>query len=361
MRMQLLMDSDEFWPSLQKDIQASKDYIYVQTLSFEGDRVGRMVSDELLSAQARDVRILVDYYTKYIISDRFLYRPKNHFNPELRMEYEHTFRMFAELKQSGIQVKFTNPVGFLLTRFPARNHKKMVLIDDHISYIGGINFSDHNFEWHDLMIRIDDPDIATFLKKDFLSTWQGFHVYAEKDFGDIQLYLYDGYSNDRHYQTLFEAIESAQKSIFIESPYMSFPFYERLRTAQKNGVAVTLISPEKNNRKNVARYTLWEAKRSGIDLWLYQPGMTHAKAMLIDDRVLILGSTNFDYVSYKVEQEIAAIITEKDTINDFRKRLIDEDLLHSEKSDNEVSYRKGLIHYLGLKVLGKALVSLARL
>jgi len=360
MRMQLLIDSNEFWSSLQKDIQASKNYIYIQTLSFEGDKVGKMLSDELLSSQAKDVRVLVDYYTKYVLSDRFLYRPKNYFNSDLQIENTNTLKMFEELNRTGIQVKFTNPVGFLLMNFPARNHKKMVLIDGHISYIGGINFSDHNFEWHDLMLRIDCPDVAAFLKKDFLSSWQGLHVYSEKTFKNLQLYIYDGHSNEKNFQTLFEIIENAKRTIFIESPYISFPFYEKLRTVRKRGVNITLVTPEDNNRKSIARYTLWEAKNSGIDLQLYQPGMPHAKAMLIDDHILILGSTNFDFISYSVEQELAAIITEENIINDFKNRLVEKDLQDSNKFNGEISYLKGFLHYLGLKAIGKIFIFLAK-
>lgn len=359
--MQLLIDSNEFWSSLRKDIRASRNYIYVQTLSFEGDRVGKMLSDELLSSQAKDVRILADFYTKYVISDRFLYRPRNYFDSDLQIEYAHTLKMVEELSQSGIQVRFTNPVGNLLTKFPARNHKKMVLIDGRISYIGGINFSEHNFEWHDLMIRIDDPDITAFLENDFLSTWRGFHTYAEEAFEDIHFYLYDGHSNKSRFQTLFEVIDKAQESIFIESPYITFPFYGKLRSAQKRGVTITIIAPEKNNRKNMGRYTLWEAKRSGVDLRLYQPSMNHVKAMLIDDRILIFGSTNFDYISYRVEQELVTVITEEDIINDFKKRVIETDLQNSKKFDGEVGYRRGFLHYLALRALGETVVFLAKL
>lgn len=361
MNMRLLVDSNEFWSSLQKDIRSSKDYVYIQTLSFEGDQAGRTLSNELLSSRTRDIRILVDAYTRYVINDRFLYTPRNYFDSDLQMEKTNTFRMFEELGESGVKVKLTNPVGFLFTRFPARNHKKMILIDDRISYIGGINFSDHNFEWHDSMIRIDDAGVASFLKSDFLSSWQGIHICAQKAFEGLQLYLYDGRCNERCFRTIFRMIEEAESSIVIESPYISFPFYEKLTVAGRRGVNITLIAPATNNRRNVAKYTLWETNRSCIDLWLYQPGMTHLKAMLIDARILILGSTNFDYVSYKTEQELIAVITEEAIIDDFRRRVVEVDMQNSTEFVGQVSYRRGLFHYLALRVLGRTLVFLAKL
>jgi len=124
METQLLVNSCEFWSTLQRDIRASKHSIYIQTLSFEGDSVGQMLSTELLSAHAHDIRLLIDCYTKYVMSDCFLYRPKNFFDPNLKMEKAQTLNIIAALNQAGTQVKFSNPVGLFWLKFPARNHKK---------------------------------------------------------------------------------------------------------------------------------------------------------------------------------------------------------------------------------------------
>ncbi len=352
MKINLFVGADEFWRSFKEDTENSDNYVYIQTLSFEGDEVGKMVSDHLLSLRPRDIRVLVDTYTKYIISDRFYYRPNNFFDKDLRLERKETIKMIDNLNQSGIKVKYTNPVGPMLIKFPARNHKKMVLIDDRISYIGGINFSDHNFQWHDFMIRIDDKGITEFLKSDFLTTWEGRNLSSEREFEDIRIYLCDGHSNSKSFQIIFDLIEGAKESIFIESAYASFPFYEKLHCAKKRGVEITIIAPNKNNRKNMQRYTLWEAERSGFNLWLYQPNMTHVKAMLIDEKILIVGSTNFDYVSYSVEQELFAIIREPNIIGEFKDRIIKSDLQKSKKFNGEIKYKNGYLHYLILKILG---------
>jgi cardiolipin synthase A/B len=361
MKIKLLVDSDQFWSSLQNDIHNSQDYIYIQTLSFEGDCVGEMLSAELLSSKSRDKRILVDFYTRYVLNDRFLYTIKNIFDSDLQAEKTRTLKMINELNQNDVQVKFTNPVGPVLNKFPARNHKKMILVDNHISYIGGINFSEHNFDWHDLMIRIEDTEINDFLKKDFLSTWQGEHIYSKKAFGEFLFYLFDGFSNKSSFSAVFELIDNAQKSISIQSPYISFPFYEKLRSARSQGVNVTLITPARNNRKIIGDYTLWEAARSGIDLRLYNPIMTHAKYMMIDDSILIFGSTNFDYVSYKIEQELIAVITDKEFINDFKRLVIEVDLQQSSVFNGKINKQKGLFYYIGLKVIGLVCTSIAKL
>ena len=93
MSMRLLIDSSEFWPALQKDIRESRDCVYIQTLSFEGDRAGKMLSDELLSSSAKDKRVLVDSFTKYVISDR-----GNQFEPAANRVVDGEFRRPGILK-----------------------------------------------------------------------------------------------------------------------------------------------------------------------------------------------------------------------------------------------------------------------
>jgi cardiolipin synthase len=361
MNLKLLVDSKQFWSSLQNDIAHSQKRIYIQTLSFEGDCVGEMLSAEMLLSNSKDKRIIVDFYTRYVLNDRFLYTLKNIFDSELQAEKTRTLNMIRQLNQQSVQVKFTNPVGPILNKFPARNHKKMILVDDHISYVGGINFSEHNFDWHDLMIRFEDKEINDFLRKDFLSTWEGNHVYSEKAFDQFYFYLFDGLSNESSFSVVFDLIDKAQKSVCIQSPYISFPFYERLRSAINRCVKVTLITPTKNNRTAIGYYTVYEALRSGIDLRLYYPGMTHVKYMLIDDITLIFGSTNFDYVSYKIEQELITVITDLEFINNFKEQVIDVDLQKTTAFDGKLDRRKGLFYYMGLKALGAICTSIAKI
>jgi phosphatidylserine/phosphatidylglycerophosphate/cardiolipin synthase-like enzyme len=77
MRMKLLVDSDEFWGELSGDIGSAQQSIYIQTFSFEGDKAGKSLADALLSSTAVDKKIIVDDYTKWVISDKYLYTPRN--------------------------------------------------------------------------------------------------------------------------------------------------------------------------------------------------------------------------------------------------------------------------------------------
>ncbi|MFQ5854939.1 MAG: phosphatidylserine/phosphatidylglycerophosphate/cardiolipin synthase family protein [Anaerolineae bacterium] len=352
MRMKLLVDSDEFWMNLRQDLLSSKEHVFIQTFSFEGDRIGKMLSNLLLSSGSVNTRIIVDCFTRWMLNDKFLYAPKNLLDGPLRREARATVRMIKELEHNGIRVKFTNPVGLLLPKFAARNHKKLVLIDDTVAYIGGMNFSEHNFSWHDMMLRIEDRNVAEMLKRDFLSTWGGCNSSTSERFRGIEIHALDGHSNNITFDAILRLIEDAKERVFVASPYLTFPFFASLRKASRKSVAVTIMTPEENNRTFMKEYILWESGRSGIETRLYRK-MTHLKAILIDDEYLVVGSSNFDYWSYRLHQEIVAIVTDAQVISEFKEKVIQEDLKNSRGFDDKINGLRGHILNLGLRSLGE--------
>lgn len=360
MKTTLLVGSKAFWESLERDIRSASQSVLVQTLSFEGDETGMALSHAVRDSRAGDRRIIVDEFTKHFISDRSVHSRRNKRDPEHRREVLATWEMIEENVAQGVQTRFVNPFGLLFHKIPKRNHKKMMLIDDRVTYLGGINFSDHNFLWHDMMVRIEDPAVAGFMRADFERTWSGVDEFSHGAFDGMDIFLVDGRSNEATFEKLFELITGARSSVFIESPYLSFPFYEYLREAVDRGVAVTVLTPDLNNRKSVQRYTEWEAARSGIDLRFYTPEMTHLKAMLIDDETLVVGSSNFDYLSYRTQQEVIAIVRRRDLVDDFIRRVRDPDLAASRPADLGSPKASTYILYGAMRVIGKLAVTVAR-
>jgi cardiolipin synthase len=329
MPIELLIDLDEFWSRLNEDILSAQQSVFVQTFALEGDQVGQKLSEALLSSPARDKRILADSFTRIVLSDRFRYSPANIFDQELRHEARETAWMIQKLKTAGVAVSFTNPYALSPRKLLSRNHKKLVVIDNTTAYIGGINFSEHNAAWHDMMVRIDDACVVEFLRNDFLSTWNGRDQLVGREFNGVEIFTLDGRANRRAFQRVLDLIDAAQNSIFVESPYITFPFYERLREAARRGADVKIVTPEQNNWNCFANYARRESSRSQIDLRLYQGRMSHLKAMLIDDTYLIAGSSNFDYLSYRLYQEIIGIFTDAQVIKKFRERVMLPDLANS--------------------------------
>lgn len=361
MKLNLLVGSDEFWASLREDIASARESVWVQTLSFEGDDAGMGLSLAMRESSAPDRRIIVDCFTKHFISDRFVHSPANKRDPEHKAEVDATWKMIDDNVASGVAVHWVNPFGFLFRKLPVRNHKKMILIDGKISYIGGINFSDHNFEWHDMMMRIESSEVGAWLQRDFEQTWAGNDVFAKRQFPGVSISLIDGHTNEETFEELFDLIDGAERSIFIESPYLSFPFYARLRAAVGRGVEVTVLMPDLNNRKWVQQYTEWESARSGIELRNYTPKMTHLKAMLIDDEKLVVGSSNFDYLSYRTQQEVVVVVTDAEFVETFKKRVRDADLANSRAADTEKVSGLTILLYGVMRVMGKVAVTIAKI
>jgi len=323
----LLVDSSDFWENLKKDIETAERKIYIQTLSFEADLVGRKLSSALIESPAVEKKIIVDkFYTTKMINDRYIYLPQNYFRVELKKELRDTKTMHADLMKNGIEVKVLSYQGNLFKKPFGRNHKKMIVIDNYIAYVGGINFSQHNFEWHDMMLRICGEEVSDFLSSDFLSTWNKSNISTSKDFDGVSLHLMNGAYNSKQLKPLFDKIENANSHIYVFSPYITNPFFRIFHTAIKRGVKLVLIYPAKNNWTYLQNYTVRKCKKYGIELLLYQKGMMHLKAILIDEDLLIAGSSNFDYLSYKMHTELIGFFSNKDLIDDFKERIIKEDL-----------------------------------
>ncbi len=290
-------------------------------MTFEADAAGAAVGRAILESGAADRRVLVDQFTRFVISDRFVRSPAYWLDAGFRAEVKATSAMFRGLVQDGAGVRLTNPMGPLLSAFPFRNHKKLIVADD-VAYIGGINFSDHNFEWWDLMLRIEDKAIADRLAEDFNDTYESRARSWSAQFGDMRLYGFDGRNNHAGFDEIIGHIDRASASICIISPYLTFPFVEALERAARRGLSVQLITPLPNNKPTVRDYLVRAAIRAGFDLRLTR-AMIHLKGMLLDDRTLVLGSSNFDFVSYHAEEEFVAVVTDPALAEDFRRRVID--------------------------------------
>ena len=319
--LQLLVGAADFWARAADDIALARRRLFVQAMTFEGDAAGRPVAAAIAGAGAADRRVLIDSYSRHVISDRFVHAPGALLDPRLRAEARATRAMWGEMAAAGARVRLTNPMGPLFWRYPARNHKKLI-VADHVAYLGGVNFSDHNFAWHDFMIRLEGAPAADLLAGDFEATFAGAPRPWRAMLGDLQLLSLDGRSNAQGFAPVMDLIDAARTRITVISPYLTFPFTHALARASARGVAVRLITPLANNKPVVRDALLAVAAKAGFGVRLL-PKMSHLKAMLIDERALIVGSSNFDFVSLAAEEELMAIITAPAPVADFRRRILD--------------------------------------
>ena len=350
MNIEVLVGAKEFWGSLESDIARAKQQVYIQTMTFEGDSVGKKLSASLLQSKALDRRLLIDDYSNYVINDTFIYQPSTLFNKPLLNEIKETTNTIEELKESDVQVKFANPINFCFSRYPSRNHKKLMIIDQNICYIGGINFSEHNFQWKDMMLRYESSELASALREDFMRTWKGENSSLKKTIEDCDLFLCDGRRSSSIYEELYDLIATAKDSIYVHSPYVTFPLMEHLKKAASAGVSVTFLTPENNNKPLLKHYLFHETSHSNFNLRLLPGINSHLKALLIDDACLVSGSSNFDFVSYYCEQEIIITTRDSKAIGTFKDRVLTPDLARSKPLDISPSIIKGFFSKQLLKL-----------
>jgi len=238
---------------------------------------------------------------------------------------------------SNIDVYFTNPLGFLFHRYPNRNHKKLMLIDDDIAYIGGINFSEHNFEWHDIMLRMSkSPAISRALSQDLDSTIQGINPSRRVKLGNtVEIFSLDGRRSHDLYQDLFDIIRQAQRSIKVISPYITWPFLDVIGEMVNKGVNVQMISPQANNKPHLMYFLQYQQQIYPFELYMYTEKMSHLKAILVDDETLIMGSSNFDFTSYFMQQELILVLRDSTVVSQFQSLVVDDATAHSVLHRNE--------------------------
>lgn len=325
MKIELLVGAEEFWARMQEDLSAARESAYIQTFSFEGDRVGTRLARALRSATATDRRLLVDSYSRLYHSDRVIPGPSWR-DRALRREVKLTHRWIRRLRDDGVGVRFGNPLGPSPIRLIRRSHKKLPAFDDRVVYLGGINFSDHNFAWHDMMLRVESPGMAALAADDFRRSWDGRPAAFDREVGPLRLISLNGRGNRAGFRPIIEAIDQARFTIDVVSAYLSHPFTDFLARARRRGVRVRVLMPGENNKANLARHILERASRSGFEVLRYPGGMSHMKAMTIDGEVLVMGSSNFDFMSYHILEEHVVMTRDPDVVASYLDRVWKPDL-----------------------------------
>jgi cardiolipin synthase len=332
MAQNILVGSTTFMNALRESALKATERFYVQAMTFEGDAAGEQLIGIMLKCPAADRCLIIDSYSKVVVNDRFVFSPGAMMSAEFNVEIRNGKSLLKKAADAGIEVVFTNPTGPFLARYPFRNHKKMVVADDTV-YVGGINFSDHNFEWQDMMVRFDDVDMAGIMSADFNSNRVGQKTSGvyEHQHGHI---LFTNRTQSEPYQVLFDYLRRARNQIDIFSPYVSSPLLEILKKEVNSDVNIRFYTPKSNNKGIFKKMLHHHARERWFDLQIYQDGMSHLKAILIDESILITGSSNYDFVSYFFEEEVMVTTRQDEIITEFRTLVGDHYQEHSVPYDS---------------------------
>lgn len=303
--------------ALIKELSKAKHHIHLEYYIFENDPVGTLVKDVLIdkAKEGIEIRLLYDDVGCWHVPNRF----------------------FEEMKEVGIDVR-----SFLKVRFPQftskvnyRNHRKIVIIDGKIGFIGGMNIAERYMRgfkwgiWRDTHIKIQGKAVYG-LQTAFLMDWYFVDrtlLTSAKYFPSIessgnsiaQIVTSEPIGQWKEImQGLTLAINCARKYFYIQTPYFlpTEPILAALQTAALAGVDVRLMMPlHADNRithLGSCSY-LKDILKAGVKVYFYKKGFLHSKLMVSDDTMSTVGSTNMDFRSFEHNFEINAFMYDKET------------------------------------------------
>ncbi len=329
----IFTSAEDKYRELLEDIEAAKSSIHILYFIVQNDYIGKKIINAL-AQKAKDgleVRVLIDHGASL-------------FNP---------YKACKSIIDNGGEVSsfLTNGIGnYLKANF--RNHRKIVVIDGKIGYVGGINIGDEYLglhkritPWRDTHLKIIGSSVHS-LQLRFIEDW----VYASKN--DVQINDIEKYfmpidklnkgstgtqivssgpdtSGEEIKRGLIKMISLAKKSIFIQTPYFvpDSSFLEALQNAAMSGVEVIIQIPAVPDKPFVYKVTMSfvaDVIGYGIKTYLY-PGFLHAKMMVVDDTCCAIGTANIDMRSFSLNFEIDAFMYGKE-ISQRCAKIFNDDL-----------------------------------
>ena len=301
----IFTSGEAFFQSLINDISHAKHHIHIDMYIWEDDTIGNKVADALI-ARAKEgvaVRVVYDDVGCWRVSQRF----------------------FNRMSREGIYVQPFMPVRFptLTRRVNYRNHRKVIVIDGQVGYIGGMNIADRyvhgigDQEWRDTMLRIVGGAVYG-LQRTFLIDW---YFVSRTLITDSDYYppVKLQQPNDCVAQVVTSSpaadfpnimqgyvriIMEAKNYVYIQTPYFmpNEPVLFALKTAALGGVDVRIMVPERCDAFFVewaSRSYLREVAEAGVKVYLYRAGFLHSKTLICDDSIVACGSTNVDFRSFE--------------------------------------------------------------
>lgn len=342
--------------ALMKDIAQAQTYIHIQYYIIENDNLGRQLADLLITKaqQGVKVRVIYDHVGSYTINSA----------------------LFKRLRRGGVEAHPFLKVTFttFAARLNWRNHRKVVVIDGQVGYIGGMNIADRYVTgnkgkkpWRDTHMRITGPAVKG-LHNSFAIDWNFMNhkllkmpeTFTPAPTGNMGVQIVPSGPTDTWNGNSFvvlRAISMAKKSLFIQTPYFlpSDSLLKALQAAALSGVDVRVMIPRRTDSV-LLRYAsgsyIKESLLAGIKIYLYDDAMMHAKVLIVDDDFVTAGSSNFDFRSFEHNFECNALIYST-AFNHTMKEIF--------KDDQSRSTRLILSHWKRRPITTKALESLARL
>ncbi len=334
-KVDIFTDGYSMMAALIRALAQAQKHIHLEFYIFEDDPIGRLVRDVLIdkAKQGVEVRVIYDDVGCWSVPHSF----------------------FDEMLKSGIEVR-----SFLKVRYPRftsrvnyRNHRKIVVIDGEIGFIGGMNIAKRYLKgvawgvWRDTHLQIHGKAVHG-LQTVFLVDWYFVErtlITSSRYFPKLSNYgdaIAQVVTSEpvgpwcEIMQGLVMAITKSRKYFYMQTPYFlpTETILEALQTAALAGVDVRLMLPLKgDNRITQAASCSYisDLLRAGVKVYFYHKGFLHSKLMVSDDALSTVGSTNLDFRSFEQNFEVNAFMYDKETAIRMK-----EIFLNDQKECNQV-------------------------
>ncbi|WP_132981398.1 cardiolipin synthase [Pediococcus pentosaceus] len=313
--LKIFTDGHEKFNSLFEDLKKAKHHINIEYFTIYDDQLGKKLR-KILVQKAREgvqVRVLYDLFGSKGSKQKF----------------------FKELIQAGGEVTpfMKSKLGYYSFRINFRNHRKIVVIDGSVGYIGGFNIGDQYLgrnkrfgNWRDTHLRLEGS-VVLQLQSRFFMDWNASAKRQKVQFSldyfsqsnvqnNIPMQIVSsGPENDvqKIKQGYIKMIMGAKHSIWIETPYFipDDALMEALLIAIRSGIEVRIVIPQMPDHPFVYRateYYVQQLLKAGGRIYSYQNGFMHAKTIVVDNMITSVGSANWDIRSFKLNFEANAFM-----------------------------------------------------
>ena len=307
-RVEALLNGDRIFPAMLAAIRSAKETVTFETYIYWSGAIGKDFADALAERARAGVRVhvLVDWVGSSKLEASLL----------------------EEMAEAGVELRrYNKPRWYTIGRLNNRTHRKLLVIDGRVGFTGGVGIADKWLgdaqdpdHWRDSHFRIEGPAVAQF-QAAFLDNWTkatGEVLHGNRYFPPLepagpvaaQMFISSPGGGAESMELMYLlSIGAATRSVRLSMSYF-VPDDVALASfvdALKRGVKVQLILPGPNIDTEVVRRAsraAWGALlRAGAEIYEYQPTMFHCKVMIVDDRWVSVGSTNFDNRSFAVNDE----------------------------------------------------------
>lgn len=310
------------------DIVKAQKSIHLEFYIIANDDIGNKIKDKLIAKalEGVSVRLIFDDVGSWYLPKHFI----------------------KDLREAGVEVYPFMEVKFplLTSKVNYRNHRKIIVIDGKIAYMGGMNIADRYLKgdqqlgtWYDTVLRIEG-DAVSMLQVIFLVDW--YFVSNKLEFRKEECFSDHTITNQHSLQitasgpdsdwasimqAFFAAINQAREHIYICTPYFvpNESILTALKTASLSGVDVRIILPGKSDSTVVywsSMSYVSELLDAGIKVYLFQSGFNHSKILMIDSKFASVGSANMDIRSFEDNFELLTMIYDKELTCTLEKQFL---------------------------------------